>query len=161
ACVMFCAPNPAVKFVRLSLISPKQCDAFPHDYGKPCLTAQALRDAQAASRRANMVRIMGFKFVVAATLALSLSTFSVFQGASAAHDPQSQTAGPEQKIQQECESQNPQPVAHSYIYKGAVLWQPPADIECRDLFYGAGGRKGAPDPSTPFTYVRRQKSGTQ
>jgi len=41
------------------------------------------------------------------------------------------------------------------------LWRPPADIECLDLFYGAGGRKGAPDPSMPFTYVRRQKSGTQ
>src|SRR5262245_7169169 len=114
-----------------------------------------------ASRRANMVRIMGFKFVVAATLALSFSTFSVFQGASAADDPQSQTAASGQQIQQPCESQNPQPVAYSYVYKGAVLWQPPEDIECRDLFYGAGGRDGAPDPSTPFTYVRRQKSGTQ
>jgi hypothetical protein len=108
-----------------------------------------------------MVRIMGFKFVVAATLALSFSTFSVFQGASAADDPQSQTAAPVQQIQQQCESQNPQPVAYSYVYKGAVLWQPPVDIECRDLFYGAGGREGAPDPSTPFTYVRRQNSGTQ
>jgi hypothetical protein len=107
-----------------------------------------------------MVRIMGFKFVVAATLALSLSTFSVFQGASAADDPQSQTT-PVQKIQRECESQNPQPVAYSYTYKGAVLWQPPAEIECRDLFYGPGGREGAPDPSRPFKYVRRQKSGTQ
>src|SRR5215470_19566570 len=99
------------------------------------------------SRRANMVRIMGFKFVVAATLALSLSTFSVFQGASAADDPQSQTAAPGQTIQQQCESQNPQSVAYSYTYKGAVLWQPPEDIECRDLFYGAGGREGATDPS--------------
>jgi hypothetical protein len=108
-----------------------------------------------------MVRIMGFKFVVAATLALSFSTFSVFQGASAADDPQSQTAAPGQQIQQQCESQNPQPVADSFVYNGAVLWQPPVDIECRDLFYGAGGREGAPDPSMPFTYVRRQKSGTQ
>src|SRR5262249_6746881 len=142
---MFCAPNPAVKFVRLSLISPKQCDAFPHDYGKPCLTAQALRDAQAASRRANMVRIMGFKFVVAATLALSLSTFSVFPGASAADNSQSQTASTGQQIQQRCQAQTPESVAYSYIYKGAVLWQPLVDIECLDLFYGPGGRKGAPD----------------
>ena len=108
-----------------------------------------------------MIRITGFKFVVAATLALSLSTFSVFQGASAADDPQSQPAAPGQKIPKQCESQNPQPAAYSYAYKGAVMWQPPEDIECRDLFYGAGGRKGAPDPSMPFTYVRRQKSGTQ
>src|SRR5215475_15748241 len=109
---MFCAPNPVVKFVRLSLISPKQCDAFPHEYGKPCSIAQALRDAQAASRRANMVRIAGFKFVIAATLALSFSTFSVFQGASAADDPQSRTAAHGQQIQRQCESQNPEPVDH-------------------------------------------------
>jgi len=41
------------------------------------------------------------------------------------------------------------------------LWQPPVDIECRDLFYGPGGYAGAPDTSAPFTYVRRSKSGTQ
>jgi hypothetical protein len=108
-----------------------------------------------------MVRITGFKIVIAATLALSLSTFSVFPGASAADGPRSQTAPVGRQIQKDCQSQNPQPVAYSYIYKGAVLWQPPVDIECRDLFYGAGGRDGAPDPSMPFTYVRRKKSGTQ
>lgn len=112
-----------------------------------------------------MVRITGFKFVVAATLALSLSTFSVFPGASAADDSRPQTAPAEQQIQKDCESQNPQPVAFianaPYIHGNAVLWQPPVDIECRDLFYGAGGREGAPDPSTHFTYVRRSKSGTQ
>lgn len=108
-----------------------------------------------------MVRITGFKFVIAATLALSLSTFSVFPGASAADGPRSQTAQVGRQIQKDCQSQNPQPVAYSYIYKGAVLWQPPVDIECRDLFYGAGGRERAPDPSMPFTYVRRKKSGTQ
>src|SRR5262249_31594869 len=37
----------------------------------------------------------------------------------------------------------------------------PVDIECRDLFYGAGGPADAPDPSVPFNYVRRQKTGTQ
>jgi hypothetical protein len=108
-----------------------------------------------------MVRITGLKFVIASTLALSLSTFSVFTGASAADGTLSQTAPIERQIQQDCQSQNPQPVASSYIYNGAVLWQPPVDIECRDLFYGAGGREGAPDPSMPFTYVRRKKSGTQ
>jgi hypothetical protein len=108
-----------------------------------------------------MVRIMGFKFVVAATLALSLWTFSVFPDANAADGPLSQTAPAERQDQQQCQSQSPQPVASSYIYNGAVMWQPPEDIECRDLFYGAGGREGAPDPSMPFTYLRRQKSGTQ
>ena len=108
-----------------------------------------------------MVRVTGFKFVVAATLALSLSTFSVFPGASAADATRSQTAPTGRQIQLDCQSQNPQPVAYSHIYKGAVLWQPPVDIECRDLFYGVGGRKGAPDPSMPFTYLSRKKSGTQ
>jgi hypothetical protein len=108
-----------------------------------------------------MVRITGFKFIIAATLALSLSTFSVFPGASAADGPWFQTAQTGRQTQQVYQLQNPQPVASSYADKGAVLWQPPADIECLDLFYGPGGIEGAPDPSTPFTYVRRSKSGTQ
>jgi hypothetical protein len=115
-----------------------------------------------------MVRIMGFKFVVAAALALSLSTFSMFTDVSAAKDSRNQPARAEQQIQQDqqdCEPQSPQSVAFiangSYIHDNAVLWQPPEDIECRDLFYGVGGPEGAPDPSRPFTYVRRSKSGTQ
>jgi hypothetical protein len=108
-----------------------------------------------------MVRITGFKFAVAATLALSLSTFSFFPGANAADGPRPQTAPAGRLTQQQCQSQSPEPVTYSYVYKGAVLWEPPAEIECRDLFYGPGGREGAPDPSMPFTYVRRQKSGTQ
>src|SRR5688572_24411564 len=118
--------------------------------------------------RANMVRIIGFKFVVAVTLALLLSTFSIFSGISAAGDSRSHPATNGQEVQtaqQLCQSQTPQPAAFiantSYIHGNAVLWQPPADIECRDLFYGIGGPEGAPDPSRPFTYVRRSKSGTQ
>ena len=41
-----------------------------------------------------------------------------------------------------------------------ILWQEPADIESRDLFYGPGGRDAAPDPSDKFTFVRRSSSGT-
>ncbi|HKE04281.1 MAG TPA: hypothetical protein VKE91_09485 [Blastocatellia bacterium] len=121
-----------------------------------------------------MVRIIGFKFVVAAALVLSSTTITAFHGASAAYDShhgasavyvsRTQTTPAGRQIQQHCQSQNGQPVAYtasSYIYNGGVLWQPPLDIECRDLFYGAGGRAGAPDTSVPFTYVRRSKSGTQ
>ncbi len=106
-----------------------------------------------------MVGIKGFKFIVAAALALSLSALSIFQGAWATGRAPSNAVGP----QQSCRSQQPQPIVFSgsYVHNGAVLWRPPADIECRDLFYGAGGREGAPDPSAPFTYVRRQKTGTQ
>jgi hypothetical protein len=70
-----------------------------------------------------------------------------------------------QLARQSCQSQSPQPVAFianaSYIYGNAILWQPPVDIECRDLFYGIGGPENAPDPSMPFTYVKRSKSGSQ
>lgn len=37
-----------------------------------------------------------------------------------------------------------------------LLWEEPTDIETRDLFYGIGGREGAPDPSGKFTFVRRE-----
>jgi len=42
----------------------------------------------------------------------------------------------------------------------ATLWKDPGAIENLDLFYGAGGREGAPDPSATFTFVRRSTSGT-
>ena len=41
-----------------------------------------------------------------------------------------------------------------------ILWREPTDIERRDLFYGQGGRDGAPSPSDKFTFVRRSSSGT-
>ncbi len=111
-----------------------------------------------------MGRITGFKFAVAAAMALLLTTFAVFPGGSSAKDSQPQTTIVVGQSRQDCRSQNGQPVAvvaSSYIYNGAILWQPPVDIECRDLYYGAGGRAGAPDTSKAFTYVRRSKSGTQ
>lgn len=42
----------------------------------------------------------------------------------------------------------------------AILWQDPHDLESRDLFYGPGGREGAPDPSGRYKFIRRSKSGT-
>jgi hypothetical protein len=41
-----------------------------------------------------------------------------------------------------------------------VLWEDPTDIEGRDLFNGAGGAEGAPDPNGKFTFVSRATSGT-
>jgi hypothetical protein len=41
-----------------------------------------------------------------------------------------------------------------------VLWQEPVDIESRDLFYGIGGRKGAPDLADKFLFIRRDRGGT-
>jgi len=42
-----------------------------------------------------------------------------------------------------------------------IMWREPVDLESRNLFYGIGGRKGAPDPSAPFTFVKHSKSGSQ
>jgi hypothetical protein len=40
-----------------------------------------------------------------------------------------------------------------------VLWEEPTDLETRDLFYGAGGSKGAPDSAGRFRFLRRNWSG--
>ncbi|HKQ77529.1 MAG TPA: hypothetical protein VJ810_27765 [Blastocatellia bacterium] len=50
--------------------------------------------------------------------------------------------------------------ARAYIGR-AVMWREPVDIRSRDLFYGIGGRKGVPDISTAFTFVKHSESGTQ
>src|SRR5262245_59162788 len=42
-----------------------------------------------------------------------------------------------------------------------TMWRNPGDIARRDLFYGAGGRAGAPNPAAKYTYVKDSKSGTQ
>jgi hypothetical protein len=40
------------------------------------------------------------------------------------------------------------------------LWQPPADVAARDLFFGAGGAERAPSPAEPFAFVSYKTSGT-
>ena len=42
-----------------------------------------------------------------------------------------------------------------------VLWKRPADIRSLDLFYGSGGRKGAPNLSDKFTFIGRDAKGSQ
>lgn len=41
-----------------------------------------------------------------------------------------------------------------------AMWEDPTDLESRDLFYGAGGQDGAPDPNAKYTFVERVKTGT-
>ena len=41
-----------------------------------------------------------------------------------------------------------------------VLWTEPQNIESLDLFGGAGGADGAPNPNAKYTFVSRSKSGT-
>lgn len=42
-----------------------------------------------------------------------------------------------------------------------VLWNDPGSIESLDLFYGPGGREGAPDVNGKFTFVSADTGGTQ
>jgi hypothetical protein len=37
--------------------------------------------------------------------------------------------------------------------ESGILWQEPAEIERRDLYYGIGGQKGAPNPAGKFTFL--------
>jgi hypothetical protein len=94
-----------------------------------------------------MFRITKFKRVVAVALALSLTIFTAFTGAGADSTLR----------QQQSQTKIIYPVANAQVF----LWEEPVNIESRDLFYGSGGRAGAPDPSAPFTFVRRLTSGTQ
>ncbi|HWP42399.1 MAG TPA: hypothetical protein VNO14_04140 [Blastocatellia bacterium] len=41
-----------------------------------------------------------------------------------------------------------------------VLWDEPSDLENRDLFYGIGGQKGAPDTGDRFLFIRRDTGGS-
>ncbi|HEX5736742.1 MAG TPA: hypothetical protein VF131_28175 [Blastocatellia bacterium] len=50
--------------------------------------------------------------------------------------------------------------AEEALVGDAVLWREPTDIESRDLFHGAGGAEGAPNPSGTFTFVKRDTGGT-
>jgi hypothetical protein len=40
-----------------------------------------------------------------------------------------------------------------------VMWQDPVDLETRDLFFGPGGKEGAPDPAAKFRFLKRDTSG--
>ena len=40
-----------------------------------------------------------------------------------------------------------------------VMWKDPADLESRDLFYGIGGKKGEPDPTEKFHFLRIVNTG--
>lgn len=42
-----------------------------------------------------------------------------------------------------------------------VMWRNPVDIEKRDLYYGVGGKAGAPDPKAKYTFIKESSSGTQ
>ena len=43
----------------------------------------------------------------------------------------------------------------------AQLWESPTDLEQRDLFYGTGGAKNAPDPNELYEFKEEKAVGTQ
>jgi hypothetical protein len=43
----------------------------------------------------------------------------------------------------------------------AQLWEPPTDLERRDLFWGTGGTKDAPDPNDLYEFKEEKAVGTQ
>ena len=43
----------------------------------------------------------------------------------------------------------------------AQLWENPTDLERRDLFYGTGGAKNAPDPNELYEFKEEKAVGTQ
>lgn len=52
-----------------------------------------------------------------------------------------------------------EPYAEEANKGSAAMWEDPVDLEQRDLFYGIGGKKGAPDPSGRFTFIERKTTG--
>ncbi|MEW6126554.1 MAG: hypothetical protein AB1757_05900 [Acidobacteriota bacterium] len=44
--------------------------------------------------------------------------------------------------------------------KTHVMWEKPADITARDLYYGPGGKEGAPELATTFKFIQRRTTGT-
>lgn len=42
----------------------------------------------------------------------------------------------------------------------AVLWRDPGRVETLDLFYGAGGKEHAPDPSGKYVFLKEDLAGT-
>lgn len=53
----------------------------------------------------------------------------------------------------------PEPYAEEGVKGAAVMWEDPVDLEQRDLFYGIGGKKGAPAPSSRFTFIQKKTTG--
>ena len=51
------------------------------------------------------------------------------------------------------------PIPQEAVGVVEVMWQEPVDLENRDLFYGIGGKQGAPDPSDKYRFLAKVTSG--
>src|SRR5688500_4297299 len=56
-------------------------------------------------------------------------------------------------------SLNERPIVQPSVM--AQLWEPPTDIAQRDLFWGSGGQKNAPDPNELYEFKEEKAVGTQ
>lgn len=50
--------------------------------------------------------------------------------------------------------------AAAEVVPANALWEPPAGLHDRDLFYGPWGSRLQPDPQAAYTFVRRKTNGT-
>jgi hypothetical protein len=91
-------------------------------------------------------------------LLATVCLFCAFAATSAYPNPQDKDKAPKAKNKDDKDKTADD--AASARDTRPVLWVEPTDIESRDLFYGPGGREGAPNPAGKFKFVRRSTSGT-
>jgi hypothetical protein len=116
--------------------------------------------------KAEEKRVVGFKQAVivmmtaillaSSTVVTDTSAASKFRWSSSAPTPEQNRSQRESK-KRKADGSGDKSIAGAR----AILWREPRDIARRDLFYGSGGRQGAPDPASKFTFVRHSESGTQ
>lgn len=95
-------------------------------------------------------------FFLLLSLLFSLATISPLRAASVGQDNGEKT----EKGKKEKKKKDDQGAATNGEKPRPWLWSEPTDIESRDLFNGAGGADGAPNPSDKFKFIQRDTGGT-
>jgi len=78
-----------------------------------------------------------------------------------AFDASTRGGSPAQEKSKQNKSEKEKPRVVDSSEGHPVLWNEPTDVETLDLFYGSGGREGAPDLTGKFTYAGADTKGTQ
>lgn len=81
----------------------------------------------------------------------AIAIYSLGSGVLSTYGAQSD--GAKQKKPDDQQKSESKGKADGAQHGSALLWQEPADIERRDLFYGIGGQAGAPDPADKLTFA--------
>jgi hypothetical protein len=82
----------------------------------------------------------------------SLNSIDARSDCGVREDPQARSPKPSKEVA-------PEPYAEEGGNLSVMMWQAPVDLERRDLFYGIGGKKGAPDLSSRFTFIKHKTTG--